>query len=115
MLRGCNVEGQAMDEAFATDWYALRDQYRERFQGRTTRKAPGLPGGRNFMTPELLGYVRAATGEACEIASGTDFSHAFIIGVTYPKLADGSPDPRGRCCWSWAEVEDALGYGEREA
>jgi len=71
--------------------------------------------GQNFMTPDLLGFVAASTGEVVEVSTGTGFSGERIFGVTFARLEGGRVDPRDTALWSLTEVAELLGIDAREA
>lgn len=48
---------------------------------RPISKPSGLFNGRNFMTPEIIGYYKLRKGYA-ELSEGTGLNHQPIFGVT---------------------------------
>jgi hypothetical protein len=77
------------------DWPTTLATFRDMFGDRLARHAGRFP-GRNFMTDDVLGYVRAA-GTVVEISTGV-FLERRIIGVTFPPDADGNyGDDRSGC------------------
>ena len=57
---------------------------------RSISKPPGLFSGKNFMTPDVLGYYRLRKGYA-ELSEGTGLSRQPIYGVTV-QVRDGVPE-----------------------
>jgi hypothetical protein len=62
----------------------------------------GLFKGRNFMTPEWIGYYKLRVGYA-ELSEGTGMSGQPIFGVTV-RPEDG----RSRLCFSRIEADDYI-------
>jgi hypothetical protein len=90
---------------FPLDHDAVVREFRARY--RTVTPGALIPGSANPLTPDLLGYVRTRDYEDVEVTTG-EFLSARVIGLVWPRLDDGSADPRDRCCHSWSEVATAL-------
>jgi len=101
---------------FALDYYQLKREA-DAFlsEHALAHKPTGIPDSPNFMTDELLGYWEADDGVGAELATGVMLG-GRMMGVTFPLVFLGSdmakPNPRNKCCWSWAEVRSVLGYGD---
>jgi len=101
---------------FTLDYYQLKREA-DAFlsEHALAHKPTGIPDSPNFMTDELLGYWEADDGVGAELATGVMLG-GRMMGVTFPLVFLGSdmaqPNPRNKCCWSWAEVRSALGYGD---
>ncbi len=95
------------------DWPTVVERYRSRF-AEVAHRGPANLGtrGANFMTPDLLGFIRV-NGEVIEISTGTGFQGERIFGVTWPRIQDGSlggqPDERDQCAFSLDEVAEITG------
>lgn len=77
---------------------------------RWPHRAPGrlALGSPNLMTPEYLATVLDPAGRWVEVSYGSGLEREPLFGLTWQRLADGSCDPRDRCCWSMDEVVQAL-------
>lgn len=68
------------------------------------RKPAGVK-GHNFMTPDVLGYVRSASGADVEVSTGSGFTPGTrVFGLTF----GGSADERSTCVHNWDEVLQVL-------
>jgi hypothetical protein len=89
------------------DWPTTEAKFYELFDVELTRERPTGLTGTNFMTDEILGYVRTEFGPA-EISTGWFLDHRFF-GVTFGRGA-GAPSDLERAYGSLDEIHHAL-YG----
>lgn len=93
------------------DWPTTVDEFARMFEGKLTRQSPGLD-GRNFMTPDWLGYLDVE-GLPVEVTTGHGMRGERIYGVTFPRLPGGGCDERDACLSSLEAVYVYL-YGYEE-
>lgn len=90
------------------DWDEVNREFQRIFDGHQSRFGAHLPGV-NFMTSELLGFVKAPDGSIVEVSTGM-FLGNRIFGVTFPRVhnPDGEPDPRDQMCESLEEAFEVI-------
>jgi hypothetical protein len=90
------------------DWNACVAEYRRRFADRAAPAGSWPTGlGRNFITPEVLGYVLAGA-HVVEISTGTAIGGDRIYGITVARAPDEPAHALDRCVDSFDAVEEAL-------
>lgn len=101
---------------FPLDWRELERESHSFLSSHQLRRKPvSLPGGVNFMTNEYVGCWEADDGTPAMLETALWMrGEERMMGVTFPRARDGSPDERDKLCWSWTEVRVALGYGDGE-
>lgn len=91
-----------------SDFREIEAEFARRFAGRLTSEPPAGVSGVNLSTQTWLGYVRVGD-QSVEVSTGISLlGGGRIYGVTFPRLSDGSVDPRNDCYFSLDEVERAL-------
>lgn len=89
-----------------SDWPTCRAEFHRLFGHQLGRRQPGHPKGANFITNELLGFVEH-DGTTVEVTTGW-FLDSRVYGLVWPRLPDGSPDPRDRMAGSLLEAQTIL-------
>ena len=84
------------------DWPTTEAKFAQLFPQATKRRGAMSPPGRNFVTPEVLGFVQVGD-EGVEVSTGCILGDR-LFGVTFPRLADGGADPRDTSASSLDEV-----------
>ena len=93
-----DVDGYCVD-----DWPTTEATFRRLFpSGRRADRHPRHPRGRNFLTSDLLGYVRTVDGP-CEVSTGWFLGHR-LFGLTWPKPTPDTTHPRDTAAHTWADV-----------
>jgi hypothetical protein len=91
------------------DWPTTVARFNKLFANVRTNEPTRL-GGPNFVTDEVLGKIVSPGGSTVEVSTGMFLSQR-VFGVTFPRLRDGSPDPRDQMCETLEEAHEVI-FGE---
>lgn len=104
-------EGVPEPQPEPMDWVVVERRFREDFGDRWVYRPSAFRGlAPNFVTPEVLGFVRCADGRVAEVSTGITpvfgerpRREVRVYGVTF------RPDTGSKLCDTWQEVREVVG------